>query len=137
MKIHPVKKSKVELPIFLESVKAGFPSPADDFIDKKLDLNDLLIKHPSSTFFVRVTGDSMIGVGIHSGDLLVVDRSLEATNNNIVVAVINSELTVKRLVIKGNEISLYPENTNYSPINISEEDSFSVWGVVTSVIHKL
>jgi|SRR6185369_6473276 len=135
--IHPVKKSKAELPLYLESIKAGFPSPADDFIDKKLDLNDLLIKHPVATFFVRVSGDSMLGAGIHSGDILVVDRALEAVNDNIVVAVINSELTVKRLRTTRGKVVLMPENSNYKPIEISENDDFSIWGVVTSVIHKV
>ncbi|MFS8131396.1 MAG: LexA family protein [Candidatus Dojkabacteria bacterium] len=135
--IHPIKKSKVALPIYLESIKAGFPSPADDFIDKKLDLNDLLIKHPVATFFVRVAGDSMIGAGIHSGDILVVDRALEAVNNNIVVAVINGELTVKRLRTTKGKVVLMPENTNYKPIEIKEDDNFSIWGVVTTVIHRV
>lgn len=135
--IHPIKKSNVALPLYLESIKAGFPSPADDFIDKKLDLNDYLVKHPVATFFVRVSGDSMLGAGIHSGDILVVDRALDAFNNNIVVAVVNGELTVKRLKTGKGRVILMPENSNYKPINISEDDAFSIWGVVTSVIHKV
>jgi len=135
--IHPIKKSNVALPIYLESIKAGFPSPADDFIDKKLDLNDLLIKHPVATFFVRVSGDSMLGAGIHTGDILVVDRALEAVNANIVVAVINGELTVKRLRMARGKVTLMPENIHYKPIEITENDDFSIWGVVTSVIHRV
>ena len=135
--IHPIKKSKVALPIYLESIKAGFPSPADDFIDKKLDLNEYLVKHPVATFFVRVVGDSMVGCGIYSGDILVVDRSLEAVNDNIVIAVLNGELTVKRLKTSKGKVVLMPENDNYKPIVITEDDTFSVWGVVTSVVHKL
>jgi DNA polymerase V len=141
MKITQIFKTsqskQVKLPLFLESVKAGFPSPADDFIDKKLDLNEYLVQHPTSTFFVRVTGDSMIGAGIHSGDILIVDRSLEPQDNNIIVAVINGDLTVKRLRKKNGTVVLYPENVNYEPITITAEDDFSVWGVVTSVIHKV
>ncbi|MEO6729025.1 MAG: translesion error-prone DNA polymerase V autoproteolytic subunit [Candidatus Dojkabacteria bacterium] len=136
--IHPIDNTKgIALPIYLESVKAGFPSPADDFIDKKLDLNEFLVKHPVATFFVRVSGDSMLGAGIHSGDILVVDRALDGHNDNIVVAVINGELTIKRLKMNKGRVILMPENSNYKPIVITEEDTFSIWGVVTSVIHKL
>lgn len=135
--LKPKSSNGTKLPIFLESVKAGFPSPADDFIDKHLDLNDYLIKHPVATFFVRVTGDSMINAGIYSGDILIVDRSLEANNGSIVVAVINGDLTVKRLKKESNRVTLLPENAEYKPIQIMPEDEFSVWGVVTSVIHKV
>ncbi|MEP7103863.1 MAG: translesion error-prone DNA polymerase V autoproteolytic subunit [Candidatus Dojkabacteria bacterium] len=136
--IHPVKKSKETLlPFYLESIKAGFPSPADDFIDKKLDLNEYLVKHPVATFFVRVSGDSMINAGIHTGDILVVDKALDAKDKNIVVAVINGELTVKRLRMKDGKVALMPENSNYKPIIITSEDNFSIWGVVTNVIHNL
>lgn len=129
--------TKLSLPFFTAKVSAGFPSPADDFVEKSLDLNELLIKHPAATFFVRVQGDSMIGVGINNNDILVVDRSLNATNNKIIIAVVNGELTVKRLVIKERRTFLYAENVKYKPIEINEEASFEVWGVVTSVIHSL
>jgi DNA polymerase V len=89
------------LPLFGGKVAAGFPSPADDYVEKSLDLNELLVKRPAATFFVRVQGASMIGAGIHNGDMLVVDRSLEAQSGSVVIAVINGDLTVKRLVIKG------------------------------------
>jgi DNA polymerase V len=92
----PEDGEKIELPLFLESVSAGFPSPADDYLENKLDLNQHLIKNPPATFFVRVTGDSMVDAGIYSGDILVVDRSLNPKDGNIVIAVINGELTVKR-----------------------------------------
>lgn len=132
-------ENKVEIPLFLESVSAGFPSPADDYIEGKLDLNSYLIKNPSSTFFVRVTGDSMIEAGIYSGDILIVDRSLEPKHGNIIIAVLDSELTVKRLSIdvKDSKISLLPENSNYEAILITNEMQFEVWGVVTNVIHGL
>jgi len=124
-------------PVFLGRLPAGFPSPADDYIEGKLDLNRHLIKHPAATFFVRVTGDSMIGAGIHSGDLLVVDRSLEAADRHVVVAVLDGELTVKRLFKQQGVLRLLPENLNYQPIEISGQHTFEIWGVVTSVIHSL
>ena len=127
----------LKLPLFTAKVPAGFPSPADDFIESKLDLNELLIKHPAATFFVRVDGESMIGAGIHNNDILVVDRSLEAKHNKIVIAVVNGELTVKRLVKKGEETYLMAENIKYSPLKVTEEMSFQIWGVVTAVIHTL
>lgn len=131
------KTSTVKIPLFNESVKAGFPSPADDFIDKHIDLNELLIRHPAATFFVRVKGDSMINAGIFSGDVLVVDKALEAKNNCIVIAVINGELTVKRLRRTGDKLQLIPENNNYPIIEIDSEMSFQIWGVVKSVIREL
>ena len=131
-RIKPVKK---ELPLFQTAVSAGFPSPADDYIDKNLDINELLVKHPASTFFVRVSGDSMTKAGIQSGDLLIVDRSLEPTDKKIVIAVINGELTVKRIRKTKNKLFLVPENENYPPIEVSEFADFEIWGVVTAVIH--
>jgi len=128
---------RIELPEYLSSINAGFPSPADDYVDKRLDLNELLIKHPASTFFVRVIGDSMINAGIYSGDLLVVDRAIEPTNNKIVLAVVDGEFTVKRYVIRKNKIFLVPENENYPEIEINEDMNFEVWGVVTNVIHEV
>jgi len=118
-------------------VAAGFPSPADDFIEDKLDLNEKLIKHPAATFFVRVAGHSMIKAGIYSGDLLIVDRSLEAISGNIVVAVLNGDFTVKRFSKRGKRLFLVPENSNYNPIEITDESNFQVWGVVTNVIRNV
>ena len=118
-------------------VSAGFPSPAADYQEDKLDLNKHLIKHPAATFFVRVAGDSMIGAGIHCGDLLVVDRSLEPKDKSVVIAVVDGELTVKRIRIRKKKITLEPENENYCAWEITEDTQFEVWGVVTSVIHKL
>ncbi len=128
--------SSLPLPLFITAVQAGFPSPAEDYLDKTLDLNELLISHPAATFFVRVAGDSMQGAGIFSGDTLVVDRSLEATDNKIVVAIVNGEFTVKRLRLKEGRISLVPENPNFPTIEVKEGSDFQVWGVVTYVIHK-
>lgn len=135
--LKPNKLHEYKLPLFLESVSAGFPSPADDYLEAKLDLNDLLIKNPAATFFVRVTGDSMINAGINSGDILVVDRSLDPKDSSIVIAVINGELTVKRLSMKNGNVKLIPENSNYKPIVITSEMNFEVWGVVRSVIHSV
>lgn len=123
--------------LYRSTISAGFPSPADDFIDRRLDLNGYLIKHPSATFFVRVNGNSMIGCGISSGDLLIVDRSLEPKDNSVIVAFLNGEFTVKRIRMKGKKISLVPENTQYKPIQISEDMDFQVWGIVICVIKKL
>lgn len=131
------KRTDLGLPTYLARVSAGFPSPADDYIDKKLDLNEYLIRHPAATFFVRVAGDSMIGAGIRSGDLLIVDRALEATDHKIVIAALNGELTVKRIQKKKGKFFLVPENSHFEPIEITPEMNFEVWGVVTYVIHSL
>lgn len=125
------------LPLFSDRVAAGFPSPADDHLDNKLDLNEHLVKHPAATFFVRVEGQSMIGAGIHPDDILVVDRSLEASNGDIVVAAVDGELTVKRLHYQRARLFLEPENPDYDPIEITGETDLVVWGVVTNVIHKV
>lgn len=130
-------KTSIGIPIALDSVHAGFPSPAEDYIDRNLDLNKYLIKRPSSTYFMRVTGDSMINAGIHSGDILIVDRSLEVTNGKIIIAAVNGELTVKRFIKKSNrEIYLYPENPEYPIIKIEGNTCFETWGVVIYAIHK-
>lgn len=131
-----IRSDSYELPLYSSLVSAGFPSPADDHCDGKLDLNNYLIQRPASTFFVRVSGDSMINVGIHPGDILVVDKSIEAKHNKIVIAAVNSELTVKRLYRKEGELKLLAENPNYSPIILSNDTDLMVWGVVTSVIHQ-
>ncbi|HEX9804106.1 MAG TPA: translesion error-prone DNA polymerase V autoproteolytic subunit [Candidatus Dojkabacteria bacterium] len=123
--------------LFLDSVVAGFTSPASDFIEKKLDLNSFLIQNPEASFFVRVSGDSMKNAGIFSNDILLVDKSLDPKNNDIIVAFLNGEFTVKRLSKKGTIISLVPENSNYRTIRINSGDDFRVWGVVSSIIRKL
>ena len=123
--------------LFDARVPAGFPSPAADYKEDRLDLNKHLIRHPAATFFVRAIGDSMIGAGIHCGDLLVVDRSLEARDKNVVIAAVNGELTVKRIRIRNKKITLVPENESYSAQEVGENVEFEVWGVVTSVIHEL
>jgi DNA polymerase V len=127
----------LRLPLVLARISAGFPSPADDFIDKTLDLNEHLVRHPAATFFVRVAGNSMIGAGIHQGDLLIVDRSLEAQDGKIVIAILNGELTVKRFRKKFGKVFLWPENSNYQPIEIKDGAQFEIWGVVAHVIHSV
>jgi len=133
----PAIETPLERPLFMVPVAAGFPSPADDYVEGRLDLNKHLVKHPAATFFVRVAGKSMIGAGIHPGDILIVDRSLEAVDKRVVIAVVNGELTVKRLSIKEGKVVLMAENPEYLPMEIEKDMEFEVWGVVTSVIHDL
>lgn len=123
------------LPFYQYAVAAGFPSPVEDDLVEKLDLNSLLIKHPAATFFVRVSGSSMIKAGIHHNDILIVDRSLEPAHGKIVIASVNGELTVKRLHREKRKVLLVPENDDYPTIEISEEMDLHIWGVVTNVIH--
>ena len=125
------------LPLYASTVSAGFPSPADDYIETALDLNEHLIKHPAATFFVRVSGDSMINAGIYDQDVLIVDRSLAPKQGDIVIAVLDGELTVKRLHLEKESIILMPENPDYLPIHVTKSMSFSIWGVVTTVIHSV
>jgi len=128
---------KLRLPLYLAKISAGFPSPAEDFLDKKLDLNEHLVQHPAATFFVKVQGNSMIQAGIHSGDVLIVDRALEPTDKKIVVAVVNGELTVKRLRQKKGRLYLVAENPDYKDMEITPETDFEIWGVVAHVIHSV
>ncbi|MBP9855474.1 MAG: translesion error-prone DNA polymerase V autoproteolytic subunit [Candidatus Omnitrophica bacterium] len=130
-------KSNRKYPLYLSKISAGFPSPADDYIEKSIDLNEYLINHPASTFFVRVKGDSMINAGIQNGSVLIVDRSLEAINNKIIVAVLNGEFTVKRIKKYNGSLFLIAENPNYSPIEVTSNMDFEVWGVVVHVIHSV
>lgn len=126
-----------ELPLYMMPVVAGFPSPCEDYLEGRLSLDQHLIKHPTATFFVRACGDSMLGAGIHSGDLLVVDRAVKPKHGNIVIAVVNGELTVKRLHKKGDRLLLVAENEQYQPLEINEYTDFQIWGVVTNAIHSL
>ena len=129
--------SKRSISLFSGKVAAGFPSPADDYIEKTLDLNDLLIKKPAATFFVRAEGESMTGAGIYPNDILVVDRSLEPVVGKIVICALNDELTVKRIKSLGDEVVLGAENPAYSDIVIQEGVDLVVWGFVTNVIHSV
>jgi len=124
--------------IFVDTgISAGFPSPADDFKQQRISLDKELIKNKEATFFARVSGQSMVGAGLDDNDLLVVDRSLEPAHNKIAVCFIDGEFTVKRLKIKADGLWLQPENSNYKPIKITEENDFVIWGIVTSVIKKV
>lgn len=125
------------LPLFMVPVAAGFPSPAEDYIEAQLDLNQYLIRHRAATFFVRASGNSMLGAGIYSGDLLIVDRAIQPADGNIIIAVVNGELTVKRLSKQGDRLLLVAENEQYAPLEINEHTEFHIWGVVTNVIHSL
>ena len=127
--------SIIKIPIAAANISAGFPSPAENYIDGGLDLNSYLIKNPTATFFVKVSGESMINAGINPGDILIVDRSLEVRNNDIIIAVVDGEFTVKRFYRKGTVLKLLPENECYTEITITSEIEFEVWGVVTNVVH--
>jgi len=126
-----------QIPLYGSRVAAGFPSPADDYLEGTLDLNQHLINHPAATFFVRASGYSMINAGIYPGDILIVDRSIEAVHNKVVVVAVDNELTVKRLYRKQGCIRLLPENDDFPAIEIPDETCLHIWGVVTNVIHAL
>ena len=130
-------KPGTPIPFAEGQVSAGFPSPSDNYLEGELDLNSLLINNPPATFFVRANGDSMIDAGINTGDILIVDKSLEPVNRDIVIAVLDGEFTLKRLLIKKDHIILQPENKNYAPIKIDDDRNFEIWGVVTNIIHTV
>ncbi|MDC3032173.1 translesion error-prone DNA polymerase V autoproteolytic subunit [Bacteroidota bacterium] len=130
------QEKSLDIPFFDNQVPAGFPSPAQDYIDLDLDLHNYLVKNPSSTFCVRVTGESMRDAGINSGDVMLVDRSLDPKNRSIVLAVVDNEFTVKRVNVSEEGLFLMPENADFNPIKITSEMNFQVWGVVTYIIHK-
>jgi DNA polymerase V len=133
--LRPDCSTKWERPLFMTSVSAGFPSPAESYIEGHLDLNRYLITHPVATFYVRVSGDSMAGAGIDQGTILVVDRQVEAEDGDIVIARIDNELCVKRLRLRRGRIWLMPENDKYQPIEVIESMDFEVWGRVMHAIH--
>ena len=128
---------RLEAILINAGISAGFPSPAGDFKQERISLDKELIKNKEATFFARVSGESMINAGLEDGDLIVIDRSLEPTNNKIAVCFIDGEFTVKRLQVKKNKIWLKPENTNYKAIEVKEDNELIIWGIVTSVIKKL
>ena len=120
-------------------VRAGFPSPAQDYVEATMDLNKVLVKHPAATFYCRVVGDSMIDAGIHPDDILVVDKSREPSDGCIAICYLNGEFTVKELDLSRraqNIIRLVPHNAKYQPIEVHTEDAFEIWGVVSYVIHR-
>ena len=129
--------SALSLPLFGYRIAAGFPSPADDYVEERIDLNRHLIRHKEATFFLRVQGDSMINAGIHDGDMLIVDRAIEPVSGKIVIAALDGELTVKRLSTRGGRVRLLPENPDYPVIEIGTEQELVIWGVVIHVIHAV
>ena len=125
------------IPVMSHRVPAGFPSPADDYVQDRVDLNEHLILHRDASFILRVSGWSMVGAGIHDGDELIVDRAIEPNDGHVVVAVINGELTVKRLRKSGKAVRLMAENPEYPDIEFNEDEELVIWGVVTRVLHKV
>jgi len=128
--------TELELPLASSEISAGFPSPAEDHLELKLDLNKELIRHPSATFYGRVKGYSMVDAGIDEGDILVIDKSLDPKEGDIAVCFLDGEFTVKRIGKQGGRMSLMPANEEFEPIPVTGENEFIVWGIVTYVIHK-
>lgn len=131
---HPDLESELKIPFVTEGVSAGFPSPAADFMETNIDLNKELSENPLATFYIKVKGNSMIDAGINDKDVLVVDRSLEPQNNKIAICCIDGEFTVKRIQVEKDCLYLMPENKDYSPIKVTEENQLIIWGIVTYVI---
>ena len=130
------KRMSLRLPLVSASVEAGFPSPADDHLERGIDLNEELIRNPAATFLVRVKGDSMRDAGIHAGDVLIVDKSLTPTDRKIVVAMIDGNFTVKRFRKCGVQVFLEAENPDFPPIEVTEGQELSIFGVVSYIIHQ-
>jgi len=131
----PALTNNLTMPLYSSKVEAGFASPADDFVEEYLDLNHLLVKQHEATFFVRVSGQSMIDAGIFPDDILIVDRSIQAKDGKVVIANIEGDVTVKRLSIQGDRVILKSENPKHKDITVTGE--LHIWGVVTSVIHQM
>ena len=131
------KEATETIPLYLNPVQAGFPTPSGDDVDQRLNLHKHLVKHEAATFFLRASGNSMINVGIHDGDLLIVDRAVEAIHNKVVIAALDGELTVKKLVKRNGKVLLAPANPVYPEIDITNREHIHIWGVVTYAIHKL
>jgi DNA polymerase V len=134
--ITPSFATILERPVMAFPVSAGFPSPADDYVESRIDLNQHLIRHPAATFFVRVSGDSMTGAGIQNGDLLIVDRSAECVSGCIVVARVHDEFTLKRVRKEGDRVFLVPENHLYPTIEVTEGSDFEIWGRVVGSVRE-
>lgn len=133
----PDLSEELRLPLVDAYINAGFPSPADDYLEANLDLNKLLIRNPSSTFFARVRGASMQDVGIYDGDILIIDKSLSPSHNSVLICFIDGEFTVKKIQKVNGEMYLMPQNKDFAPIKVNKESDFRLWGVVTYCIHKL
>jgi DNA polymerase V len=133
----PTTDKFFERPLINENISAGFPSPAEDFKEIRISLDKELIKNVDATFYARVRGNSMIDANIEDGDLLVIDRSIEARNDKIAVCMVDGEFTIKRLKVEKDCIYLMPENNKYKPIKVTEENELIIWGIVTYVIKKV
>ena len=133
----PTNDKSVRLPFYQSPAACGFPSPAADYLEGRLSLDQLLIEHPAATFFARAQGYSMTGAGIHDGDLLIIDRALTPQSGDIIIALLDGELLVKRLVLCNGGIELHSEHEDYPELRLSEYQQLDVWGVVTQVIHSL
>ena len=133
----PTSDNNLDAILINAGISAGFPSPAGDFKQERISLDKELIKNKEATFFARVSGESMINAGLEDGDLIVIDRSIEPAYNKIAVCFVEGEFTVKRLIVKKDRIWLNPENSNYKPIEVKDEDRLIIWGIVTNVIKKL
>ena len=136
MDLFTPSSQKASIPL-VEGIHAGFPSPAEDFAEPTLDLNHYVIKNPASTFYARIKGDSMVGVNIQDGDVVVIDKSLEPTDGSIAVCFIDGEFTLKRIRIEKGKVWLQPANPEFPAIEVTEENHFVVWGIVTYVIKKM
>ena len=130
------KRTSLRLPLVSANVEAGFPSPADDHLERSIDLNEELVRNPAATFYVRVSGESMRDAGIHPGDLLMIDRSVTPVDRQIVVAMIDGEFTVKRFRNRNGKITLEAENPAFQPIELGEDQELTIWGAVTYIIHE-
>lgn len=133
----PDYESELRIPFIPDGVSAGFPSPAADFMENNIDLNKELSENPLATFYIKVKGNSMIDAGIENEDVLIVDRSIEPQDNKIAICYIDGEFTVKRIKLEKDCLYLIPENSNYTPIKVTEENQLIIWGIVTYVIKKM
>lgn len=133
----PDFEKNIELPFISDGIKAGFPSPAADFDESKISLDNVLVKNREATFYAKASGNSMIGAGIDDGDILVIDRSLEPKNNKIAVCCIDGEFTIKRIVVAKDGVYLTPENQDFKPIKVTDDNELIIWGIVTYVIKSV
>lgn len=133
----PDGESKLEMPFISEGIKAGFPSPAADFDGTRVSIDQIVVKNATATFYAKASGTSMIGAGIDDGDILVIDKSLEPQDGKIAVCFIDGEFTVKRIKVQENSLLLLPENPSFEPIEVTQENDFVIWGMVTYVVKKI
>jgi DNA polymerase V len=133
----PNTESNLEMPYISSGIKAGFPSPAADFDGSRISIDQIVVKNATATFYAKANGSSMIGAGIDDGDILVIDKSIEPQDGKIAVCFIDGEFTVKRIKVQENSLLLLPENSLFEPIEVTQENDFIIWGIVTYVVKKL